>query len=168
MAVGVFALGLILVLARSPLANQVQVKSPLVGRLAPEVRAESITGQAFDLHSARGHFVVVDFFSSWCVPCRTEQPELVRFAQEDPRQVRLVGIIFNDSIPNIRAFLGGWAGLYPVLADASANKAIDYGVDNPPSKYLIDPRGRIVAKIIGSVTAAELDALIERARQAGA
>jgi alkyl hydroperoxide reductase subunit AhpC len=58
--------------------------------------------------------------------------------------------------------LGLWRGLYPVIGDPGGTIALNYGVDNPPSKYVIDPRGRVVAKIIGPVTAVGLDSLIKR------
>ncbi len=165
LAVGLTVGPVIYAIAKAPAATESQARSPLVGHPAPKIAERTITDRAFNLATLRGHFVVVDFFASWCVPCRTEQPELVKFAKEQAR-VRLVGVIFGDSLGNIRAMLGGWIGLYPVLNDPNGQLAINYGVDNPPSKYLIDPAGKVVAKFIGPVTAAALDLLITRAQLA--
>lgn len=169
LVVALVMVAVIVVVGTAPPATQYEADSPLLGHLAPEVSGLTITGQPFDLHALRGRFVVIDFFSSWCVPCRTEQPELVRFAKQQIAKPQgegavLVGIVFEDSVAAIRSLLGLWLGLYPVIADSGGRLANDYGVDNPPSKYVIDPRGVIVAKIIGPVTAAGLDAVIAKAK----
>jgi len=159
----------IAVVATAPPVTQYQAHSPLFGHQAPAIGGPTITGQSFDLDALRGQFVVIDFFSSWCVPCRTEQPELVRFAKAQlatERGAILVGVVFEDSVSAIGSLLGSWRGLYPVLTDPGGRIALDYGVDNPPSKYVIDPHGVVVAKIVGPVTAAGLDAVIARAKRA--
>jgi cytochrome c biogenesis protein CcmG/thiol:disulfide interchange protein DsbE len=154
-------------LATAPPTTQYEADSPLIGHRAPAVSGRTLTGQQFDLGALRGHFVVIDFFASWCVPCRTEQPQLVRFAEHPRADAQLVGVVFQDSTASIRSLLGPWVGLYPVLTDPTGTIALNYGVDNPPSKYVIDPDGRIIAKIVGPVTAAGLDAVIQRAQAEG-
>ncbi len=118
---------------------------------------------------AQSHFVVVDFFSGWCVACRQEAPQLARFVAEhdSPGGARLVGVIFEDTVANIRGFLGPELGRYPVVADPGGRIALDYGVDNPPEKYLVAPNGVIFEKIIGPVTAAGLDQQIAKAKAQG-
>ena len=93
-------------LAVAPPSSQSEVKSPLLGRPAPVVTGTEITGGVFNLRSLRGHFVVIDFFASWCVPCRTEQPELVKFAEQQHNGVQLVGVIFEDTTAASRSLLG--------------------------------------------------------------
>lgn len=161
--------GVVTVLAVSPPATLVEAQSPLVGQSAPSISGPTITGQSFSLAGLEGHFVVVDFFSSWCVACREEQPQLARFVAEhaQPGGARLVGVIFEDTIPAIRGFLGPELGRYPVVADPGGGTALNYGVDNPPEKYLIAPNGVIFAKVIGPVTAAGLDQLIAKAKAVG-
>ena len=161
--------GVVTVLAVSPPATQVEAQSPLVGQSAPAIPGPTIIGQSFSLAGLQGHFVVVDFFSSWCVACRQEQPQLARFVAQhaQPGGARLVGVIFEDTIPAIRHFLGPALGSYPVVADPVGQIALDYGVDNPPEKYLVAPNGVIFAKVIGPVTAAGLDRLITKAKAAG-
>ena len=161
--------GVVTVLGLSPPATQVEAESPLVGQPAPAIPGPTITGQPFSLAGLQGHFVVVDFFSSWCVACREEQPQLARFVaqQAGPSGARLVGVIFEDTVPAIRQFLGPELGRYPVVQDPGGRIALDYGVDNPPEKYLIAPNGVIFDKVIGPVTAALLDQLIAKAKAAG-
>ncbi len=157
------------VLASSPPATQVEAQSPLIGQPVPPIPGPTITGQSFSLAALGGHFVVVDFFSSWCVACREEAPQLAKFVAEhnSPGGARLVGVIFEDTVANIRGFLGPELDRYPVVADPGGRIALDYGVDNPPEKYLVAPNGVIFEKIIGPVTAAGLDQQIAKAKAEG-
>lgn len=167
LVVGLAMVAVVVVVATAPPVTQYEADSPLLGHRAPAIVGQTITGQSFDLGALRGQFVVIDFFSSWCVPCRTEQPELVTFAKgqlASQHGAVLVGVVFEDSVSAIRSLLGTWRGLYPVLIDPGGRFALDYGVDNPPSKYVIDPDGVVVAKIVGPVTATGLDAVIARAQ----
>jgi len=91
----------------------------------------------------------------------------VAFAKHPYGGAQLVGVAFQDSDSSILKMLGPWVGLYPVLGDREGKFALSYGVDNPPSKYVIDPKGRVVAKIIGPVTAIGLDSLLKRATAQG-
>ncbi|MDA8281716.1 MAG: TlpA disulfide reductase family protein [Actinomycetota bacterium] len=161
--------GVVVVLALAPPATQVEAQSPLVGQPAPPIPGPTITGQSVSLSGLAGQFVVVDFFSSWCVACRQEAPQLARFVAEhdSPGGARLVGVIFEDTVSTIRAFLGSELGRYPVVADPGGRIALDYGVDNPPEKYLVAPNGVMFEKIIGPVTAAGLDRQIAKAKAQG-
>lgn len=159
---GMIVIGFVFVIARAPQTTQLDANSPLIGKIAPTFEGVTLAGRRFSLAELRGHVVVVDFFSSWCVPCRTEQPELEQFVAEQsgPNGARLVGVVFLDSVSNIRRWLGPVTSLYPMVSDPGGAIALDYGVANPPSKYLIDSAGRIYSKVIGPVTAAELDRLV--------
>ena len=163
LAAGLIGLGVVAVLAVAPSASQVQAQSPLLGLPAPDIRGSTLGGSGFDLVSLRGHFVVLDFFASWCPACVTEQPELERFASHQgsrPGGARLVGVIFSDSVRAVRSFLGSAVSLYPVLADPGGATALVYGVRQPPEKYIIDPAGAVAAKILGPTTEAQLDTMI--------
>lgn len=162
--------GLTTVAITDPPASTRQAQSPLVGHLAPVIAGTTLSGQGFSLTGLRGHYVVVDFFSSWCVVCQQEQPQLNAFVAEHqgPTGPRLVGVIFDDNPSAIRRFLGPELGRFAVIADPRGQIALHYGVRNPPEKYLIAPDGVIVAKVVGGVTAAGLDQLISRAQSTGA
>ena len=168
LAMLLLAAGVLTVLGLSPPATQVETQSPLVGQPATTIPGPNITGQPFSLTGLQGHFVV-DFFSSWCVVCRQEAPQLARFVaqQTGPSGARPVGVIFENAVPAIRQFLGPELGRYPVVQDPAGRIVLDYGVDNPPEKYLIAPNGVIFDKVIGPVTAALLDQLITKAKVAG-
>ncbi len=169
-AVLVVAAGLIAVLATRPPADVSEVQSPLVGQQAPPVRGLTVDGKAFALTRPPGTFVVLNFFASWCEPCQTEGPELVRFAFEHQQtgDARLVSVVFDDTTAAARSYQATLGATWPTLADPRGVIALGYGVRAPPSTFLIAPDGRVVAYIVAPVTASDLDGLIARAKATGA
>ena len=166
----VVAAGLIAVLATRPPAAVSEVQSPLVGARAPAVRGITVAGTTFALPRPPGSYVVLNFFASWCTPCQTEGPELVRFAfqHQQTGDARVVSVVFDDSASEARSYQATLGATWPTLADPRGTIALDYGVRAPPSTFLIAPDGRVVAYIVAPVTAAQLDGLIARANATGA
>ena len=165
-AVALTAIGV--VVFSVPPAATYDAYSPLVGHGAPGFGGTTLSGSAFNLAGERGHFVIIDFFASWCVPCRQEEPELAAFAADHRTGPILVGVIFHDSVASVRSLLNQWNAQYPVLNDAGGTIANDYGVGVPPVKFLVDPNGKVVTKILGPVTEAGLDRVIAKFRSSGA
>jgi cytochrome c biogenesis protein CcmG/thiol:disulfide interchange protein DsbE len=165
----VIAAGLIAVLATRPPAAVSEVYSPLVGQPAPAVQGPTVDGASIALPRVPGTFVVVNFFASWCTPCQTEGPELVKFAFEHQRSgdARMVSVVFDDTTSAARAYQATLGATWPTLADPGGDLALSFGVRAPPSTFLIAPDGRVVAYIIAPVTAADLDQLIAKAEAAG-
>ena len=166
----VVAAGLIAVLATRPPATVTEVQSPLVGTQAPSVRGLTVDGAPFALAEAPGHYVVLNFFASWCEPCQEEGPELVKFAFEHQQSgdAQMVSVVFDDTTKAARSYQATLGATWPTLADPGGTVALAYGVRAPPSTFLIAPDGRVVAYIIAPVTAADLDSLIARAKASGA
>ena len=166
----VIAAGLIAVLATRPPAAVAEVRSPLVGQLAPSVRGMTVDGHPFALPRAPGSYVVLNYFASWCGPCQQEGPELVKFAfrHQQTGDARMVSVVFDDTTTAARSYQATLGATWPTLADPMGTLALSYGVRAPPSTFLIAPDGRVVAYIVAPVTAAGLDALIARAKATGA
>ncbi len=160
---------LVVVLAVQPPAGTRQVKSPLVGKAAPAAAGTTIDGTQASLADLRGKWVVVNFFATWCVPCRLEHPDLVRFAEQHTTigDAAVLGVVFGDNTQAVREFRDEEGGDWPMLTDPSGRTAIDFGVAGVPESFLVDPQGKVVAKIVGGIRAPDLDRLLADARVAG-
>lgn len=135
--------------------------SPLIGRLVPEVAGPTLQGETFDIDDARGRWVLVNFFASWCVPCVEEHPELVEFSRRHPDDGLVVSVPFGDTEADARAFFDRYGGSWPVMADPDAALAVDFAVLRPPETFLIAPNGVVVDRFIGQITADFIDDYIE-------
>ena len=170
-AVAVPVAMLIVVLAVQPPAGTRQAKSPLVGKAAPAAAGTTIDGAEASLADVRGggKWVVVNFFATWCVPCRLEHPDLVRFAEQHTTigDAAVMGIVFGDNTQAVKEFRDEEGGDWPMLTDPSGRTAIDFGVAGVPESFLVDPEGKVVAKIVGGIRAPDLDRLLADAKRRG-
>jgi cytochrome c biogenesis protein CcmG/thiol:disulfide interchange protein DsbE len=126
-------------------------------------------GQRVSLSSVAGRPVIVNFFASWCVPCRKETPLLARFFRAGHGKVAVIGIDVNDQTSAALAFVHKTGVTYPVATEpASGSTVIAYDLPGLPATFFLDARHRIVKRVYGAVSQAELTsgaALInERAR----
>jgi cytochrome c biogenesis protein CcmG, thiol:disulfide interchange protein DsbE len=161
-AVGVPVALLVAVLATRPAAQTRIGDSPLVGKPAPEVEATTVDGEPFRLSDTRGRWVLVNFFATWCVPCRLEHGDLIQISQRGDAAV--VGVVYNDSAQAVREFRDDKGGDWPMVDDPRWRTALGFGVAGVPESYLVDPDGRIVAKVLGGIRATDFERLLARAR----
>jgi len=162
----------VFVLATRDPATDRETKSPLLGKVAPALSGETLDGGTFDIDDYPGRWVVVNFFATWCVPCRTEHPQLDAFdrAHRDRGDAVLVSVIYDDKTDDARDFFAENGGDWPVVVDGRGRLPVAYGVSGVPETYLIDPDGRVFVKLIGGVTKEGLEQLMdewEQARVAG-
>ncbi len=161
-AVALVVVVLIGLLATRPAARDVQAARPLVGQAAPPLAGQALDGRNMSLADMRGRYVVVNFFATWCEPCRREHPQLRAFSErhQGPTSPTIVAVAYDKTdIAATRSFFAQRGGDWPVLGESGSRIAIDYGVRGLPETYVVDPDGVIVAHITGEVTAAGLDAL---------
>ena len=148
---------------REPSQDRV-TDSPLVGEVAPPVRGTSLVdGADFDLDALRGQWVVVNFFATWCVPCRTEHPELLSFSRRHAQagDASVVSVVFQDDAEAVRDYFVEEDSGWPVLDGSGTGVILDYAVAQVPESFIVSPTGYVVAKVTGGVTSVGLDRLIE-------
>jgi cytochrome c biogenesis protein CcmG/thiol:disulfide interchange protein DsbE len=150
------------------------IPSPLVGNPAPDfalpvmamdgpVDGRETTGDTVRLEDMRGNVVVLNFYASWCIPCRAEHRDLTRVARRYAnRNVKFFGVVYNDDPPAMRRYirqLGGQA--YPALVDPGQRVAIDYGLVGVPETFFIDQDGVVRRKVFSAVSQTTLTQEIE-------
>ncbi len=109
------------------------------------------------LAELRGQPVVLNFWASWCVPCKEEAPRLAAGARNHAGRVAFLGIDVQDFKSDARAFLGRYKANYVSVRDGSDRTYSAYGLTGIPETYYLDRRGRIVAHAIGAVSEQELE-----------
>lgn len=165
------AVPLLLLLAFGLTRDAREIPSPLPGRAAPQFELATLSdaGDSLALRDFRGKVVMVNFWASWCGPCRVEHPVLVQVSQRyDDDSVRVLGIVYQDSPENARRFMDQLGGDWPSLLDPGTRTAIDFGVYGVPETYFLSPDGRIAYKHTGPVTwelvSTKVDSLLAAAR----
>lgn len=125
--------------------NPRAIPSMLEGEPAPDFTLVDLDGTPVTLSELKGTPVVVNFWSTWCGPCKYEHPYLLQAARSNP-DVRFLGVIYNDEPEKCRRYLAQAGSAYPHLVDASSRTAIDYGVGGVPETFFINRAGEIVHK----------------------
>jgi cytochrome c biogenesis protein CcmG/thiol:disulfide interchange protein DsbE len=132
--------------------------------IAPSFALKSLSGSgSVKLDSYGGRVIVVNFWASWCGPCRAEAPALNRAREHwKSHLVTFIGVNTRDAKADARSFVHGAHISYPIGYDGSGRTARTYGVGALPTTFVISPRGRVVARFVGAVSAQKLSAAIAR------
>jgi cytochrome c biogenesis protein CcmG, thiol:disulfide interchange protein DsbE len=114
------------------------------------------SSQRISLSDYAGKPVIVNFFASWCTPCQGETPLLAKFYRGEHGKVALVGLDENDGLTSALKFTKADGVSYPVGFDPSLVAASAYGVSGLPQTFFLNAQHRIVDRIFGAVTTADL------------
>ena len=128
------------------------------GQLAPDFRLNDLNRQSLQLSELRGSPVVMNFFASWCAPCKVELPFL-RAAHEKSaeRGYTVLGVSNNDRREAMEAFALDEKLTYPIVIDGDNTVGVAYQVVGPPYTYFIDRAGVVVAVVSGELDEATLE-----------
>jgi len=172
LAVAVVLGGLFWVLAASKAGTTDQqgvIDSPLLGKPAPAVQAARADGEPFELSRRKGSWVVVNFFSSTCVPCKAEHPELMAFVAQQttlgPAGAELYAIAVQPDTPEtVNAFFAERGGDWPAVMDDDGLISVAFGVAQQPETFVIDPDGVVVLRWAGPIDSITLAELLQQQR----
>ena len=116
-----------------------------IGEAAPASPLPRLDGEGNgSLADYRGRWVLVNFWASWCLPCREEAPALERFQREHGGpDFTVLGIDSRDLTADGRAFVRRYGLTYPQLRDGDGDEAAEYGTTGVPENFLVDPAGRV-------------------------
>ncbi len=144
------------------------VDSPLIGKPAPAFRLAGLDGDSVASADWGGRVYVVNFWASWCVPCRAEAPHLQGFWERHRAEgVVLVGVVYQDGQDEAQAFRDELGLTFPQAMDPTGRTALDFGVFGIPETFVIDERGVVMAKLIGAVGPTTLDDVLAQVREGG-
>ncbi len=132
----------------------------VLGRPAPDVVVQSFEGAQVSLVGLRGRPVVLNFWASWCQPCRQEEGPLKDAAQRWVGTVAFLGVNTQDSESSARAYLTRARYPYPVGPPVSGVPPA-YGVKAPPETFFIDANGIVVARFLGPLDGALIDRYLQ-------
>lgn len=160
----VIAAGVISLLAYGFTRDARYISSPLVGRKATPFTLTLFDGNTVNSKDLLGKAVLLNFWASWCVPCRAEARALEEsWRKYKDRGVVFLGVNIQDKEENARAFLKEFGITYLNGPDSNGKIAIDYGVWGIPETFFLDPQGRITYKHAGELRVPVITAKLDQA-----
>lgn len=145
-----------------------EVPSVLEGQPAPAFALTTVDGTPLSLAALRGKPVVLNFWATWCRPCKLEHGLLQQSARMYGDRVQFVGIVYQDELDAVRGYLKEGGDAYPQLMDQGSKIAIDYGVAGVPESFFIDAQGNIRRKQAGVLTPDVLHSTLDQLLGEGA
>lgn len=130
------------------------IRTGTVGKPAAAFTADKLDGTGqLSLSQYEGKVVVLNFFASWCPPCKVENPALIRvWERYRSSDVVIIGIVFNDATDKALEYVRTNGVTWPTVQDANGRIAFAYGVHQPPETYFIGRDGIIAGRHIGEIT----------------
>ena len=120
---------------------------------------ERLDGGELALSDLRGEYVLVNFWATWCVPCRKEMPYLQELSDE--QNLVVLGVNLNEDVERVRTFIDEMGFTFPILLDPPDELKIEHGVRNLPVSFVVDRDGVVVHRIIGEVFPEQFDVWLE-------
>ncbi len=138
--------------------------SPLVGKEAPGFTLKLFDGRSLSLEELRGKTVLLNFWASWCMPCRQESQALEEsWLKYKDKDVVFIGVNVWDESSSAASYIEKFGGGYPQGIDPQEEVQVNYGIGGVPETFFISPSGIITDKYDGPVTGEIIDYYIGRA-----
>jgi cytochrome c biogenesis protein CcmG/thiol:disulfide interchange protein DsbE len=139
--------------------------SPKVGFKAPDFELIGMDKKTYSLSQLAGEKpVMINFWASWCGPCRYETPDIVELHEKYKDDVVFYGLNLTstDKVESVEAFIKEFNVNYPILLDITGDVSSEYAIQAVPTTFFIDKNGMVVDKIIGAVSGKEIERRIQK------
>ena len=133
-----------------------------VGDPAPPFQTRTLAGAPVALDDFRGRVVVLNFWATWCAPCRIEMPELEVYQAELGQRIAVLGVDLGEPTTAIEPFVRQYGLTFPILLDESGAIAAMYGVTGLPTSIILDRAGIVRERVVGPLTRDGLARRVER------
>lgn len=145
--------------SRPPVSDAAQaavMPGPGMDRPAPDFTLTTLDGKPFTLSALRGKPVVLNFWATWCIPCRNELPTIQRAAAHYGDRVVFAGVDQGETAETVQRFVAELGLTFPIPMDGKQDAATLYNVRGLPTTYFIDADGVIQAMWLGEMTSITL------------
>jgi peroxiredoxin len=133
-----------------------------VGDAAPDFQADRLTGATISLADLRGRIVVINFWATWCPPCRVELPELDAYQAEMGDQIVVLGVATGEPKGTVEPFVRQQGLRFPIVLDEQGSIGAAYGVAGLPTSVILDRSGIVRERVTGPMTRDTLARRVER------
>jgi len=132
--------------------------APVVGAPAPDFTLKDLDGNSVSLSSEKGKVVLINFWATWCGPCRLEMPAIEqRYEAYKDQGFVVLAVDFDEPVTDVGAFAHAYNLTFPVLLDPGAKVNDLYRIIGYPTTFFVDREGIITRQHVGAMTEAQLD-----------
>jgi thiol-disulfide isomerase/thioredoxin len=117
-----------------------------VGQVPPSLALETLSGKIFSDSELKDKKVIINFWASWCGPCRTEMPDLVRLSKEHPDDLLVIAVNIEEDKETVSDFVKEFNMEFPVLLDSTGELAEQFHILALPTTYILNSKGEIASK----------------------
>lgn len=132
-----------------------------VGDKAPDFVLQTVSGEKVKLSDYKGKKVFLNFWATWCPPCKEEMPHMQSFYEKKPEHVEILAVNFEESQQRITDFTGQYGLTFPILMDKDGKVAEIYEIYTIPTTYVLNEDGTVNQKIVGPMDQAMMETIIQ-------
>ncbi|MFO7820210.1 MAG: TlpA disulfide reductase family protein [Halanaerobacter sp.] len=133
-----------------------------VNNIAPDFELTNLDGERVSLSDYRGKYLLLNFWATWCPPCRREMPDLNEFHKENKDDFVVLAVNLGGAKEKVSKFIDDGSYIFPVLLDENKEVGDRYNIASIPTSYFIGPQGKIQDIKKGAITKTELDKIKEK------
>jgi peroxiredoxin len=131
-------------------------ESAAVGSIAPDFELDNLVGENIKLSELRGKIVLINFWATWCEPCKIEMPFFETLYQDQNTEVEILAVNFDEPPQQVQQFADEFELSFPVLLDPGAEVQKLYRVIGYPTTFVVDEEGIVAFHHIGLITEEQL------------